>query len=232
MTNYTNYSNTLVQKKGKSVFKKPAIKLLYMYLSSLKNCDKIYPSIESIAEAVCVTPRTAMSLVQEAEELDLIEVKRVQGESNQYTVKDVTDEEIDTTPVKELQEEPVKKVHPITKKDLKNKTLKNNISLTSESVIDSLVKDFPNVPVQEIANELESDISVIIKTVNQFKGLLTYRVKNYRPMQNKPVQKASRKVTRTDNALVDNYEKLDSKISTSKVSISDVMAKINAMKAI
>ena len=83
---YTMYDNELIQKE--TIFKNANQKLAYMFLHSYANAHKIFPSMDSIADAICATPRTAIKIVQELEEMTFIEVKREAGKSNNYILND------------------------------------------------------------------------------------------------------------------------------------------------
>lgn len=83
---FTTFTNDIIQ--GRTIFKNANQKLTYMYLYSFANCSRIFPSIASISTAVCCTPRTAMKLIQELEEIGLISVQRTQGKSNIYVLHD------------------------------------------------------------------------------------------------------------------------------------------------
>jgi hypothetical protein len=201
MTTYTNINNSLLQ--GKTVFKSPAQKLTYLFLTSFSNCEKVFPSISKIAEGTCQSERTAMRVVKELEELGFITVERKTGKPNLYTL--VSYEQVVTPdkmtpvtepapePVTECQLTPVTDCHPKTTNLLKTKN-KSNISITRESVINELMNEYPQVPVQEIASQIESDSSLDVKTINQFKGLLTYRVKNHKPA----AKQSNKKIIRTE----------------------------------
>lgn len=83
---FTLYDNKLVQ--GETIFKNANQKLAYMYLTSYANANKIFPSIDSIATAICASRRTAINVIDELEEITLIEVKRTAGKSNNYILND------------------------------------------------------------------------------------------------------------------------------------------------
>lgn len=54
------------------------------------------------------------------------------------------------------------------------------------AIIDSALRaKYPNSPFDTIKQELIKDESVIIITLNQYKGLLEYRLKHYKPRQAK-----------------------------------------------
>lgn len=204
---WTTYDNELIQQKG--IFKNPYQKLCYMYLVSFANCSKIFPSMDSIAEAICGSKRTAMRTVQELESMGLIEVERKQGLSNQYTLNDYFEVMVATSDRESLVTEshqtsdreslpPVTESHHKTKR-LKIKT-KNKTSSSSDSrnSIDSELKQkYPSVPFDEVKEELLNDDTATINTGKQYKSMLEYRLKNWKPKQpNK--RKGKAKVTRTE----------------------------------
>lgn len=79
---YTTFDNNLLQKE--TVFKNSAQKLCYLYLYSYARAKAIFPSMPKIAAAICSTPRTAMTIIQQLEDMGFIEVERVAGKPNQY----------------------------------------------------------------------------------------------------------------------------------------------------
>lgn len=83
---FTTYDNKLIQKRG--IFKSPYQKLAYMFLDSYSNANKIFPSMDSIAEAIVASRRTAITVIEELEKMTLIEVKRESGKSNNYILND------------------------------------------------------------------------------------------------------------------------------------------------
>lgn len=184
-------SNTVINNSllhDKSLFNKPSQKLTYIYLTSFVNCEKVFPSIDTIAGATCQSERNAMRVIKELEELGAIRVERSKGKANVYTL--VSYEELTNC------QQPVTECHTISSSLVNiNNNINTTNKLTNELVINELIEQYPDVPVQEIASELESDSSVDIRTVKQFKGLLTYRVKNYKPSNVKPF---ARKKTRVE----------------------------------
>lgn len=196
---WTTYDNRLIQ--GKTIFKSGNQKLAYLYLVSYANASKIFPSMEAIATAICSTKKTAITIIQQLEELGLIEVIRTKGLSNQYILNDYFEVAETTgekfTPVKNLHQTsekitpvPVKNLHSKTK-TIKLKT-KNKISSSRDSriSIDSKLKEkYPHAPFDEIKEEVLNDDSLITETDKQYKGTLEFRLKNWKPKTHRPKKK-------------------------------------------
>lgn len=189
---FTTFTNDIIQ--GETIFKNANQKLTYMYLYSFANCSKIFPSISSIATAVCCTTRTAMKLIQELEDLGLIRVQRTQGKSNVYILCDyheVASEKI--SPVKNVPEtsekispEPVKNIHS-KNTNLKSIT-KNKIS--SRECIDNELKALYPDTFEQVKEEILKDSTLIINTDKQYRSMLLYRLKNSKGMvKEKPKQR-------------------------------------------
>jgi hypothetical protein len=188
---WTTYDNKLIQEN--EIFKNPYQKLGYIYLISYANASKIFPSMDAIAVAICGSKRTAMRTIQELESLKLIEVIRTKGLSNQYILNDYFEVILATSDRKSLVTEshggsdresrvPVTESHPKTK-TIKIKT-KNKISSSSDSKnsIDSKLKEkYPIVPFTEVKAQMLSDETLTIKTDKQYKSMLEYRLKNWKP---------------------------------------------------
>lgn len=83
---WTTYDNKLVQ--GETLFKNSNQKLAYMFLYSYARAKKIFPSIDSIAIAICASRRTAINVIEELEKMTFIVVKREAGKSNNYILND------------------------------------------------------------------------------------------------------------------------------------------------
>lgn len=83
---YSQYHNDLIQKE--TVFKNASQKLAYLYLHSYANAKKIFPSMKSIAIAICSSERNAMRIIEQLEEMKFIEVSREAGKSNNYILND------------------------------------------------------------------------------------------------------------------------------------------------
>lgn len=188
---YTMYDNQLIQKE--TIFKSANQKLCYMYLVSYANCSRIFPSMESIATAICATTRTAMTVIQQLEEIGLIEVIRTSGKSNQYILNDYFEVELATrenfSPVKNFHETsekislvPVKKFHTKTN----NLKLKNKNKISSRDSINNSLKDkYSKAPFDEVKEQMLGDETLVITTDKQYKSMLEYRLKNWKPTQPK-----------------------------------------------
>jgi hypothetical protein len=191
---WTTYDNRLIQ--GETIFKNSSQKLCYLYLVSYSNASKIFPSIDTIADAICCKRRATIMVIQQLEELGLTEVIRTPGKSNQYILNDYFEVEQQTSaknaPVQKMHQSsaknaplPVQKMHPITK-TIKLKT-KNKISSSSDTrnPIDSVLKNkYPNANFDEVKEQLLQDGqngSITIETDKQYKSSLEYRLKHYKP---------------------------------------------------
>lgn len=86
---FTVVTNDLLQQK--TIFKNATQKLCYLYLYSLKNFKRIFPSHESIADAACCSIATVKRTLSELEKLGLLEVKRRKGYTNIYILKDYSE---------------------------------------------------------------------------------------------------------------------------------------------
>lgn len=209
---YTNFDNSLL--RGKTIFTKPAQKLTYMFLLSYNDCEKVFPSMELIAEATCQSVKNAQRVVKELECMGLIKVVRKTGKSNVYTLtkmspllnvpeteSDVSEDNLSNVPATEC---------PTTNtSNINTNNNTNNSNTTRDSIINDLIKRFPNIPVQEIAEGIEADSNegkIVCKTIKQFNGLLTYRVKGY-----KPKATSKRKITRTE-ILPDWFDKAQEEV--------------------
>lgn len=82
-----------------------------------------------------------------------------------------------------------------TKETKEKKMLVNTISSSSsiyqrEKIDEALKAEYPNVPFEEVRNELLSDQTAVIKTDRQYRAMLKYRLANYKP---KAVKRAKAK---------------------------------------
>jgi hypothetical protein len=82
---WTTYDNKLIQEE--TVFKNPYQKLGYLFLYSYARAEKIFPSMEKIAAAICSKKRHAINTIKELEKMGFIVVERNSGKSNEYTLK-------------------------------------------------------------------------------------------------------------------------------------------------
>ncbi|PFE33655.1 hypothetical protein CN270_12015 [Priestia megaterium] len=225
---WTTYDNLLIQEE--TTFKNANQKLCYMYLYSYANASKIFPSMDAIAKAICSTRRTAMTIIQQLEEMGFIEVKRTPGKSNHYILNDyfeviesrslteVTGEK--NSPVKNFHHTseknspvPVKNFHPKTKtKKLKTK---NKISSSSNrDLIDNNLREkYTDVPFDDIKNEMLSD-AVTVETDKQYKSLLEYRLKHWKPKHSK-----KKRITRKEN--IPEWLNNENKVGINSISTSD-----------
>lgn len=195
---WTTYDNGLIQ--DATIFKSANQKLCYMFLYSYANASKIFPSIDKIAQAVCCKRRTAITVIQELEEIGLIEVIRTPGKANQYILNDYFEvsasllSEEDTSakiaPVQKLHDTSAK-IAPVPVQNLHTKTktkklkTKNKISSSVRDSIDSKLREkYSNAPFDDIKNEMLND-SVTVDTDKQYKSLLEYRLKHWKPKQGK-----------------------------------------------
>jgi hypothetical protein len=198
---WTTYDNRLIQEK--TVFKKATQKLCYMFLCSYANAKSIFPSMDSIADACCISPRNAMRIIEELEQLGFIEVTRKQGLSNKYVLNDYFEVAEKITRDKmslvtkchggsdKMSPLPVTKCHPKTKTKTKNE--KENSSSSAYDKIDNDLKEkYPNAPFDIVKQNLLNDSTATINTINQYSKLLEYRLKNYKePKPKKPTTKKS-----------------------------------------
>ena len=81
---WTTYDNRLIQEE--TIFKNSTQKLCYMYLLSYARAKKIFPSMDSIAKAICCKKRNTMDIISQLERMGFIEIKKQQGKSNEYTI--------------------------------------------------------------------------------------------------------------------------------------------------
>lgn len=82
---WTTYDNKLIQEE--TVFTNPYQKLGYLFLYSYARAEKIFPSMEKIAAAICSKKRHAINTIKELEKMGFIIVERNSGKSNNYTLK-------------------------------------------------------------------------------------------------------------------------------------------------
>lgn len=72
-----------------------------------------------------------------------------------------------------------------TKETKEKKMLVNTISSSSndkrEKIDNALKTEYPNIPFEEVRNELLSDQTAVIKTDRQYRAMLKYRLANYKP---------------------------------------------------
>ncbi|MGE7687340.1 helix-turn-helix domain-containing protein, partial [Peribacillus simplex] len=209
---FTTYQNDLVQ--DKTIFENANQKLGYMFLYSYANANSIFPSIPSIATAICASERTAMRVVQDLERLGFIEVKRTKGKSNIYILNDyyevvevfLTSDKL--SPVSECHEGS-DKLSPVLVTDchtktnnLKLKNKKKNSSSTNRDSIDIKLKEkYQNIPTEEfnrIKENMLNDERLDTKTDNQYKGLLEYRLKNWKPAPPKKKTNKRMNIIRTE----------------------------------
>jgi len=74
---------------------------------------------------------------------------------------------------------------PINKKETNEKLINKNISSSPRDFIDDKLREkYNNVPFDEVKNEMLND-TVIVDTDKQYKSLLEYRLKNWKPKQTK-----------------------------------------------
>lgn len=210
---WTTYQNDLVQ--DETIFENANQKLGYMFLYSYANANSIFPSIPSIATAICASERTAMRVVQDLERLGFIEVTRTQGKSNIYILNDyyevveafLTSDKL--SPVSESQgtsdklaRVPVTDCHPKTN-NLKLKNKKKNSSSSNRDDIDNKLKEkYQNIPSEEfdrIRENMLNDDRLDTKTDNQYKGLLEYRLKNWKPAPPKKKTNKRMNIIRTED---------------------------------
>lgn len=177
---YSQYHNDLIQKE--TVFKNASQKLAYLYLHSYANAKKIFPSMKSIAIAICSSERNAMRVIEQLEELKFIEVSREAGKSNNYILNDyfevvtnchqsespdprqnvtsdklspVTESHPTSDKLSPVEPKPVTICHPKTSS---LKTI-NKISLvpsleTINGIVNLLKSLWPNAPIDKIVAEM------------------------------------------------------------------------------
>jgi hypothetical protein len=232
---WTTYDNRLIQKK--TIFKNGNQKLCYLFLVSYANASKIFPSMEAIADAICSTKKTAITIIQQLEELGLIEVIRTPGLSNQYILNDyfkvaeATSEKF--TPVKNLHQTGVK-ITPVLVKNLhpKTKTIKlktkNKISSSIDHInsIDLALKEkYPIAPFDEIKEQMLNDETLIIETEKQYKSMLEYRLKNWKAKAVKKPRRSTRKEIIPECFSQENNITMNqSEIEEKKASIAEKLA--------
>jgi hypothetical protein len=210
---FTVFMNDFIQKE--TIFKKASTKLTYMYLYSLKNCSSIFPSLKTIAVATCTSISTIQRTLEELEKLGLLEIHPRPGYTSIYILNDYYQviqnkvgqneqgpKEPDSTGQNDQgqneQGTQVKMTTPPGQNDLlklkdKNKTIKNKIS--SRESIDNLLKEsFPNAPFEQVKEQMINDETLTIHTDKQYKSMLEYRLKNW-----KPVTKKNKKFVRTES---------------------------------
>jgi hypothetical protein len=204
---WTTYDNRLIQEE--TVFKNASQKLCYLYLVSYANAKKIFPSMDTIANAICTSKRNAIRIIEQLEEMNFIEVVRSSGKANNYILNDYF-EVIATSdkmsPVTKchgssdkMSPVPVTKCHPITtnKKELTKK--KNSSSSENRNQIDLELKEkYSDKPFEEIKINLLNDSNAITKTDNQYKKMLEYRLKNWMPKKEQPKKPRSKKPIRKE----------------------------------
>jgi hypothetical protein len=96
-----------------------------------------------------------------------------------------------------------------TNNDLtKNKLVSSSREITFDSIESDLKQKYPNAPFEQIRDNVLNDETLTIESLNQFKGILEYRLKNYKePKQKTPIK---RKVTRKEmvpDFMKEEYEK-------------------------
>lgn len=125
---WTTYDNRLIQRK--TIFENPAQKMGYLYLASYANAAKIFPSIDSISDAICSSKRTAMRVIQQLEEIGLIEVVRTPGKSNQYILNDYFEVEEELLMAKVREKTTSDKMSPVPKQTSANMSPPTSVSLS------------------------------------------------------------------------------------------------------
>jgi hypothetical protein len=203
---WTTYGNDLIQEE--TVFKTPSQKLCYMYFVSYARAKAIFPSMESIAVAICCKKRNAIEVVKQLEEMGFLEVSRKAGKANHYILhgylevvqkmhqSDEKESGAKNAPVQKSHQsgakitpEVVQKMHPKTK--TKNKTEKeNSISLVADKILaesnsmDLVLKaEFPDAPFEALKEKLFDDAEigkVVINSEKQYFQLFRYRLKKWR----------------------------------------------------
>lgn len=219
---YTLYHNDLIQEE--TVFKNASQKLCYIYLYSYAKAKKIFPSMSSIAVAICSSDRNAMRVIEQLEEMGFIEVKREQGKNNLYILNDyyevaekLTHDKMSLvqstrdkmSPVTnchptrdKMSPLPVTNCHPITKTKTKKKNKNFSLdSLGDLSFIDLELKnkypekDFDGIRAKMIKEAEKGEVS--LPQASNYKGLLESRLEKARKRSERG-QRGTKRPTRTE----------------------------------
>jgi DNA polymerase III delta prime subunit len=190
----TSFDNYFLQ--GKTVFKNASQKLCYMYLYSFATAHETFPSMDTIAEAICGKKRNAIQVIQQLENMQFLKVVRTKGKSNLYYLMDYYEVEAHLTsaknaPVQKMHQNqckndtsaknaPVQKMHPITSTSSFSSFSKLLVSSDKLIIIDKKLKEeFPDRPFDRIQKKLIKDANdgkVDIAHENSYEALLRYRL--------------------------------------------------------
>lgn len=107
----------------------------------------------------------------------------------------------------------------LTKKQISSSS---NLDISEEVIDKELKSKYPSLPFDDIKNHMLEDESLIIKTEKQYRSMLDYRLKNYKPKKLKNFNPKKRNVGR--EAIVPswfnkNYEQSKEKLSDQEKSV-------------